>query len=105
MTKKTYNLEHGEYTYPITKQLIFDGRKNKILNNKINLKIPIILFHGTKDDVVPVSYSKKILTFCKKSKKKLVIIKNGKHSLSRKSDLKKICSELNLIIKKLYKTK
>ena len=28
----------------LTKQLIFDGRKNKILNNKINLKIPIVYF-------------------------------------------------------------
>ena len=70
MTKKIYNLEHGEFTYPITKQLIFDGRKNKVLNNKINLQIPITLFHGEKDDVVPVNYSRKILSFCKKSKKK-----------------------------------
>jgi len=99
ITKKIYNLDHGEFTYPITKQLIFDGRKNKVLNNKINLKIPIVLFHGKKDIVVPVSCSKKILKFCKKSKKKLIIIKNGKHSLSRKSDLKKICFELEYMIK------
>ncbi len=101
MTKKIYNLEHGEFIYPITKQLIFDGRKNKILNNKINLKIPVTLFHGTKDDVVPISYSKKILKLCKKSDGKLIKIKNGQHSLSRKSDLKKICSELNRIIKRI----
>ena len=99
MTKKIYNLQHGEFTYPITKQLIFDGRKNKVLNNKINLEIPIILFHGEKDDVVPVSYSKKIFKFCKRSERKLIKIKNGQHSLSRKSDLKKICSKLNHIIK------
>ena len=89
LAKKIYNLEHGEFTYPITKQLIFDGRKNKVLNNKINLKIPIILFHGKKDNVVPVNCSRKILKICKKSKKKLIVIKNGQHSLSRKSDLKK----------------
>ena len=69
LTKKIYNLKHGEFTYPITKQLIFDGRKNKVLNNKINLKIPIILFHGKKDNVVPVNYSRKILKFCKNQKK------------------------------------
>ena len=101
MSKKIYNLQHGEFTYPISKQLIFDGRKNKVLNNKINLKIPVILFHGTKDDVVPVSYSKKILKFYKKTEGKLIKIKNGQHSLSRKSDLKKICFELNRIIKKI----
>ena len=96
--KKIYNLNYGGFTYPLTKQLIFDGRKNKVLNSKINLKIPIVLFHGLKDKVVPLKVSKKILRICKKSDKKLVIIKNGDHSLSRKSDLKKICNELNLII-------
>ena len=99
ITKKIYYLKSSGYTYPITKQIILDGRKNKVLNNKINLKIPITLLHGSKDKVVPLSFSKKVLNVCKKSKKKLVIIKNGNHSLSRKSDLKKICHELKNIIK------
>ena len=98
MTKKIYHLEHGGFIYPITKQLIFDGRKNKVLNNKINLKIPIVLFHGAKDEVVPLNFSKKIFEICKKSKKKLIKIKNGDHSLSRKRDLKQICNELNYMI-------
>ena len=98
MTKKIYHLDHGEYVYPITKQLIFDGRKNKVLNTKINLPINITLFHGIKDEVVPINFSKKILKFCKKSKKKLIKIKNGDHSLSRKSDLKKIRKELSDIV-------
>ena len=98
MDKKIYHLEHGEFTYPLTKQLILDGRKNKILNNKINLKIPIVLFHGTNDEVVPLNFSRKVLKIFKKSIKKLIIIKKGNHSLSRKSDLKKICNELNRMI-------
>ena len=80
---------------------IFDGRKNKVLNNKINLKVPIVLFHGMNDDVVPINFSKKIIKICKKSKKKLIKIKNGDHSLSRKSDLKKICNELSYMIKNI----
>ena len=99
MSKKIYHHEHGGYTYPLTKQLILDGRKNKILNNKINLDIPIVLFHGANDKVVPVTISRKIFKICKKSEKKLIIIKNGDHSLSRKNDLKRICSELKLMIK------
>ena len=89
MTKKIYHIEQGGFTYPITKQLIFDGRKNKILHKKININIPITLFHGLKDDVVPLAFSRKILRIFKKSKKKLIQIKNGDHSLSRRSDLKK----------------
>ena len=98
INKKIYHLDSGKYVYPITKQLIFDGRKNKVLNNKINLPIIMTLFHGLKDEVVPLNFSKKILKICKKSKKKLIKIKNGDHSLSRKSDLKKICKELNNIV-------
>ena len=95
---KIYNLEAGDHVYPITKQLIFDGRKNKVLNNRINLKIFITLFHGLKDKIVPISFSKKIFKICKNSKRKLIIVKNGDHSLSKKSDLKKICNELNHMI-------
>ena len=103
MTKKIYHLDHGEYSYPLTKQLILDGRKNKILNNKINLNIPIVLLHGQKDEIVPLKVSRNILKICKKSKKKFIKIKNGDHSLSRKSDLKILCSELkNLIKNHLY---
>ena len=97
MSKKIYYLDHGGFTYPLTKQLILDGRKNKIFNKRINLKIPITLFHGLNDEVVPLVFSKKILKIFKKAKKKLIKIKNGDHSLSRKNDLKKICKELNCL--------
>ena len=103
MAKKIYYLEHGKFTYPLTKQLILNGRRNKVLNKKINLKIPIVLFHGTNDEVVPLNVSKKILKLFKKSKKKLIKIRNGSHSLSRKSDLKKICNELNCMSKDLIR--
>ena len=98
MTNKIYYLEESEYTYPITKQLIMNGRKNKVLNKKINLNIPITLFHGLKDEIVPLMFSKKILKIFPKAKKKLIKINNGDHSLSKKNDLKKICKELNHII-------
>ena len=37
--KGIFKLKHGNYEYPISYQLIKDGRKNKILNKKINSKI------------------------------------------------------------------
>ena len=100
-TNKIYYLKEGEWTYPITKQLIINGRKNKVLNKKINLNIPITLFHGLKDEIVPLMFSKKILKIFPKAKKKLIKISNGNHSLSKKNDLKKICRELDRIIQLL----
>ena len=41
------------------------------------------MVHGSKDKSVPVIYSKKVLKIFKNKKKKLVIIKNGDHSLSK----------------------
>ena len=96
--KGIYNLKHGNYEYPITYQLIKDGRKNRALNKKITLQINVTMIHGAKDEVVPQSYSKKVLKIFDKAKKKLVIIKNGDHSLSNKKGLKRIIIELNKIV-------
>ena len=46
--KGIYNLKHGNYEYPITYQLIKDGRKNKILNKKIKTNINVTMIHGSK---------------------------------------------------------
>tara|TARA_B100000959_G_scaffold47621_1_gene48717 strand:- start:546 stop:1301 length:756 start_codon:yes stop_codon:yes gene_type:complete len=96
--KGIYNLKHGKYEYPITYQLIKDGRKNKILNKKIINKIYVTMIHGSKDEAVPINYSKKVLKIFKNAEKKLLIIKNGDHSLSSKKNIKKIITELNSIV-------
>ncbi len=92
------NLKHGDYEYPITYQLIKDGKKNKILNKKINQNVNVTMVHGSKDKSVPVIYSKKVLKIFQSKKKKLVIIKNGDHSLSSPKWLKILKKELKLII-------
>ena len=96
--KGIYNLKHGDYEYPITYQLIKDGRKNKVFQKRFKTKINITMIHGKKDEVVPVVYSRKILRLFKKAEKKLVIIKNGNHSLTNKKNLKKITLELDKIV-------
>ena len=95
--KRIYHLKHGNYTYPITLQLLSDGRKNKVMNKKIRSKIKVTMVHGQKDEVVPVSYSKKILKIFTNAKKKLVIVKNGDHSLSSNKGLKILKKEIKLI--------
>ena len=91
-------IEAGQYKYPISYQLIKDGRKNKVLSKKISSKIKITMVHGSKDEVVPVVFSRKVLSIFKKAKKRLVIINNGDHSLSNPKFLKRIIRELDRII-------
>ena len=84
--------------YPITYQLIKDGRRNKVLSKKINTKIYVTMIHGGEDEVVPVSFSRKVLSIFTGAKKRLVIVNKGDHSLSDKNPLKKIIKELNIIV-------
>ena len=92
-------IKNGGYEYPITLQLIKDGRKNKVLNKKIKSKINVTMIHGQKDEVVPVNFSRLVLKVFNKAKKKSVIIKNGNHSLSSQNSLKRIVNELDAVIK------
>ena len=96
--KGIINLKHGDYEYPITLQLIKDGRKNKVLNKRIYQNLNVTMIHGSKDKSVPVSYSRKVLKIFINAKKKLVIVKNGDHSLSSPKWLKLLKKELRLII-------
>ena len=105
-TKGMITIRHGRSSsknklneYPITFQLIKDGRKNKIISKKIRSKIKLTMVHGSKDDVVPVSFSRKVLSVFPNAQKKLVIIKNGDHSLSNQVRLKKIITELKSVVK------
>ena len=103
--KSIITIQHGQSKfrnklneYPITYQLIKDGRKNKVLFKKINSKIKVTMVHGSKDEVVPVSFSRKVLSVFSSAQKMLVVIKNGDHSLSNQIPLKKIIKELNNIV-------
>ena len=92
-------IKSGEYEYPITYQLIKDGRVNKVLNKKIFSEIKVTMIHGKKDEVVPVRFSRLVLSLFKNGKKKLNIVKNGDHSLSNPNHLKIIVKELSYIVK------
>ena len=96
--KGIINLKHGDYEYPITYQLIQDGRKNKVLGKIISQDVKVTMVHGSKDKSVPVGYSKKLLKIFKTNKKKIVIVKNGDHSLSSPKWLKILKRELKLIV-------
>ena len=88
-------IKNGDYEYPITYQIIKDGRKNKVLSKKINSKIIVTMFHGQRDEAVPVSFSRKVLSVFTNAEKRIVVIKNGDHSLSNKLSINKMLKELD----------
>ena len=104
LKKDVVVINHGKdkkYQYPISYQLIKDGRKNKVFSKKIFNKIQISMFHGQKDEVVPVLFSRKVLSIFKNAQKKLIIIKKGDHSLSNAKSLNMMRNELSAIVKNI----
>tara|TARA_B100002019_G_C21143042_1_gene534265 strand:- start:175 stop:951 length:777 start_codon:yes stop_codon:yes gene_type:complete len=99
ITHGNSKFKKNQNQYPITYQLIKDGRKNKVLSRKIKSKIIVTMIHGEKDEVVPVVFSKKVISLFPFAKKKIIVIKNGDHSLSNKAPLKRIIKELDIIVK------
>ena len=63
-----------------------------------NPDINVTMVHGNKDKSVPVSYSRKVLKIFKNSRKKLIVVKNGDHSLSSSKSLNLLKKELKNII-------
>ena len=99
--KKIVTIKNGQYTYPISLQLIKDGKKNKVFSKKISQELYITMFHGKKDEVVPLSFSRKVLSIFKNGEKKLFVIKKGDHSLSDTKSLKIMQKELDRIVKNI----
>ena len=79
---------------------------NKILkevtNKKIKSNIYVTMIHGKKDEVVPVKFSRYVLSVFSKAKKKLIVVKNGDHSLSNGKQLKIITRSLNKIVNNIF---
>ena len=97
MSQKIYYLEHGGFVYPLTKQLILDGRKNKILNKKIRFNKPVILIHGNKDNIVKDTMPIKIMKKLSSKNVQIKFLKSSDHSLSSSDDLINIKNSLDNI--------
>lgn len=85
--------------YPISYQLIEDGRKHLILN-KEHLKIdcPVHLVHGMKDVDVPHTYSMRTAEKIKGDQVVIKLIKDGDHRLARPQDIQIIANSIEEIM-------
>ena len=64
------------------------------------IKCPVLLFHGTNDDVVPTTSSEYVYNSVLSKKKEIVILKNTTHDIFRSEEIDKI----NKKIKDFFKT-
>lgn len=76
--------------YPITADLILDGREHLLLHRSIPVYCPVRLLHGMKDEDVPWEVSMAINEKLATQDVKTFLIEEGDHRLSEKPDIEKL---------------
>jgi pimeloyl-ACP methyl ester carboxylesterase len=80
---------YGEAPYPITRDLIEDGRKNLLLGGPIALSCPVRILQGMADPDVPWQHAMKLVERVE-GNPTITLIKQGDHRLSTPEDLVRI---------------
>lgn len=89
--------EYGD-PYPITRNLISDGKKWSILDVPIELHIPVTIIQGKLDPDVPWTHALTVMEKLATPDVKLVLIKDGEHRLSREQDIARLILEVNELV-------
>ena len=76
--------------YPITRELIEEGRTWNIMEKEIPLDIPVRILQGGLDEDVPWSYSLQLVERLRSADVVWTLIKDGDHRLSRPEDIRRI---------------
>lgn len=90
--------EYSEDTYPITRALIEDGRRNLVLQERISLSFPVRILHGMADRDVPWQNSLKLAEAIE-GNVTVTLVKRGDHRLSTPTDLVLIEDTLQGLVK------
>ncbi len=87
--------------YPITRDLIEDGRKHLLLGAEIPVYCPVRLLHGTRDSDVPWEVSLSINEKIASQDVKTILIEDGDHRLSTPKDIEKLLRVTGKMVEQL----
>ena len=73
--------------YPITRKLIEDGRKHRLLPQGFDLACPLRILHGDRDSDVPWQHGRATFEAIRSPDAQFILIKDGDHRLSRDQDI------------------
>lgn len=100
MTEGTYEITWGTEKYPISKNLIEDGRKNLMLSRSsiIPIKCPVRLIHGMKDEEIPYDVAIRIINNIASPNAAVELLKSSTHSMETETDMKAMRSMIDEVI-------
>jgi pimeloyl-ACP methyl ester carboxylesterase len=81
--------EYGE-PYPITRQLIEEGRHHLLLGSAIDVRCPVRILQGRKDPDVPWQHAFRLAERLPSEDVVLTMIQDGDHRLSRPQDIARL---------------
>ncbi len=82
--------QYGEDAYPITKNLIEEGRKHLMLDDLIETGCPVHILQGVQDAEVPWRHAVELVARFSRDDVVLTLIKDGDHRLSRPEDIERL---------------
>ncbi len=87
--------QYEQQGFPITLQLIEEGREHLVLPKALDIHCPVHLIHGSADQDVPWTFSYRLAQCIKSPEVTLTLIKNGDHRLNSPFALRRLSSLLN----------
>lgn len=82
--------QYSEEPYPITRQLIEEGRRHLLLSGLIETGCPVHILQGVKDPDVPWRHAEQLVTRFARDDVVFTLIKDGDHRLSRPEDIERL---------------
>jgi pimeloyl-ACP methyl ester carboxylesterase len=82
--------EYSDEPYPITRDLIEDGRKHLLLGGMIETGCPVRILQGVQDPDVPWAHAQELVSRLAQDDVVLTLVKDGDHRLSRPEDIERL---------------
>lgn len=95
--------DYGEAPYPITMQLIEDGRRHLLMDRPIPITCPVRLIHGTADPDVPYTLSLELMEKLESDDVEVTLVKGGGHRLSEPHDLTRMTATVAALSERVAK--
>ena len=92
---------YGEGPYPITRRLLEDGERHRVLRGPIALSCPVRLIHGLADEHVPWSCSQRLAECLQSTDVELILVKGGDHRVSAPADLERLGDVLTALLQRI----
>lgn len=89
--------EYGPEPNIFTRDLIEDGRRNRVLSGVIETGCPVHILQGMQDPDVPYAHALRLLDHLPADDTVLTLIRDGDHRLSRPQDLERMLAAIDAL--------